>query len=85
VVAAVELSPLYRLGQWCCAITLLLCILVTTARADTDAVKRFLEVNGCVIGPSTLALAVAQKIDQQAFENYATAMRAQPGNVTTGQ
>jgi hypothetical protein len=74
-----------RLNQWWCVFLLIVCGLATPARADTDAVKRFLEVNGCVVGPSTLALAVAQKIDQQAFKDYATAMRAQPGNVTTGQ
>jgi hypothetical protein len=73
-----------RLNQWWCVFLLLVCGFAMPARADTDAVKRILELNGCVIGPSTLGLAVAQKIDQQAFEAYVNVVASQPGTVKTG-
>jgi hypothetical protein len=55
------------------------------ARANSDAVKDFLAVNGCVVGPSTLELAVTLKIDKQAFETYVKCVSTHPGIVKTGE
>jgi hypothetical protein len=62
----------------------IMCCLATPGRASSDAVKSFLAVNGCAIGPLTVEFAVAQKVDRQAFESYVNIVRAQPGTEKTG-
>jgi hypothetical protein len=62
-----------------------MCVVAIPARANSDAVKSFLAVNGCAIGPLTVEFAVAQKIDRQAFEEYVNIVRALPGTERTGE
>jgi hypothetical protein len=66
-------------------LALLMCIFALPSRANSDAVKNFLAVNGCAIGPLIVEVAVAQKIDRKAFEAYVNVKRAQPGAATTGE
>jgi hypothetical protein len=83
-IAALHLRLMCRVFQWC-IISSLMCSFVTIARADSDAVRGFLAVNGCVVGPSTVELAVAQKIDRQSFEAYVKDVASRPGTVETGE
>jgi hypothetical protein len=66
------------------ALCVCLFTILVPAQAENDQIKKFLSVNGCVIGPATRDLAVSQNIDRKTFEAYVTALRTQPGTVKNG-
>lgn len=55
------------------------------ARSESGQVEKFFANQGCAIGPSTIAAAIAGGIERSEVEAYAAAMRADPKNMKTGE
>lgn len=67
----------------------LLCVVLPifvapSIRAEDQRVEKFFADQGCAIGPSTIAAAIASGIERSDVEAYVAAVRADPNNMKTG-
>lgn len=56
-----------------------------SVQAENRPVEAFFAGQGCAVGPSTVAAAIAHGLDRSAVEAYAAAVRVEPKNIRTGE
>ncbi len=56
-----------------------------SVHAESGAIERFFAGQGCAIGPSTIAAAIAGGIERSEVEAYVAVIRADPKNLKTGE
>ncbi|MCY1404045.1 hypothetical protein D9M71_192450 [compost metagenome] len=70
--------------QTLAALAIVVSLTAAPVSADDKQIKDFFAAQGCAIGPSTIAAAVANDIELSAIETYAATVRNDPKAVKTG-